>query len=290
MSRFRLINDTALALKAFAETGSRTLLMASRQLSEADVHEWQRAFEEASVSLDRRERQIEQAFSIIEKDLILLGCTAVDDQLQSGVSDAVSSIIAANVTVVVLTGDKMETAVTIGRASGIVGVDDALVYVDGLKAQRNRSVCSKMLKSLAEKMRKDLDAKKTCALVVSGIAMEFCMRYDLDCFLEIVSLCSTVICCRATPGHKAAIVYAVRKKLNKICCAIGDGANDVPMLMRANVGVGLTGKEGTQAARSADFVLHRFRHLKRLLFVHGRYSYLRSSVTVLHSFYKNMVS
>jgi magnesium-transporting ATPase (P-type) len=69
--------------------------------------------------------------------------------------------------------------------------------------------------------------------------------------------------------------------------AIGDGANDVSMIQKADVGVGLTGKEGTQAAQSADFVLHRFRHLPRLLFVHGRYSYLRMCKTVYWSFYKN---
>jgi len=54
------------------------------------------------------------------------------------------------------------------------------------------------------------------------------------------------------------------------------------------VGVGILGKEGAHAAVSSDFVVHRFKHLERLLFVHGRYSLLRSSKVVLFSLYKNL--
>jgi phospholipid-transporting ATPase len=37
--------------------------------------------------------------------------------------------------------------------------------------------------------------------------------------------------------------------------AIGDGANDVNMITSANVGIGISGKEGQQAARSADYII-----------------------------------
>ena len=42
---------------------------------------------------------------------------------------------------------------------------------------------------------------------------------------------------------------------NKITLAIGDGANDVNMIQKAHVGVGIFGKEGQQAARSADYAI-----------------------------------
>ena len=41
----------------------------------------------------------------------------------------------------------------------------------------------------------------------------------------------------------------------KTTLSIGDGANDVNMITTAHVGVGISGKEGQQAARSADFVI-----------------------------------
>ena len=51
--------------------------------------------------------------------------------------------------------------------------------------------------------------------------------------------------------------------------AIGDGANDVDMILGAHVGVGLSGAEGAQAANAADYSVSQFRFLKRLLLVHG---------------------
>jgi P-type E1-E2 ATPase len=40
--------------------------------------------------------------------------------------------------------------------------------------------------------------------------------------------------------------------------SIGDGANDVPMIMKADVGVGIKGREGMQAARASDYSIGQF--------------------------------
>ena len=71
--------------------------------------------------------------------------------------------------------------------------------------------------------------------------------------------------------------------------AIGDGANDVAMIMQADVGVGIAGREGLQAARSADYAIGQFRFLKPLMFVHGREAYRRNSLLILYNFFKNVV-
>ena len=42
---------------------------------------------------------------------------------------------------------------------------------------------------------------------------------------------------------------------DKVVLSIGDGANDVSMITEANVGVGLSGNEGSQAASSSDFAI-----------------------------------
>lgn len=57
--------------------------------------------------------------------------------------------------------------------------------------------------------------------------------------------------------------------------AIGDGANDVPMIQSAHVGVGISGKEGMQAVLASDYSIAQFRFLSRLLLVHGRWDYRR---------------
>lgn len=101
--------------------------------------------------------------------------------------------------------------------------------------------------------------------------------------------CESVICCRVTPNQKALVVKTVKEYLGKCCLAIGDGGNDVNMIMQGNVGVGIFGLEGMQAANSSDFAIPEFQCLERLLFVHGRWLYLRNAELILYFFYKNML-
>ena len=89
--------------------------------------------------------------------------------------------------------------------------------------------------------------------------------------------------------QKAQVVDVVRKKLNKITLSIGDGANDVPMIKTAHIGVGLFGEEGMGAVQASDYALPEFRMLWRLLLVHGRWNYIRISEMILYFFYKNML-
>lgn len=76
---------------------------------------------------------------------------------------------------------------------------------------------------------------------------------------------------------------------NLTTLAIGDGANDVNMINSAHVGVGISGLEGQQAARAADYSIGQFKYLKTLMFVHGREAYRRNSYVVLYMFYKNVL-
>lgn len=103
---------------------------------------------------------------------------------------------------------------------------------------------------------------------------------------------SVVLACRVSPKQKAEIVMLVRNDpddKNIISLAIGDGANDVNMINAAHVGVGISGLEGQQAARAADYSIGQFRYLKNLMFVHGREAYRRNSYLVLYMFYKNVL-
>lgn len=93
---------------------------------------------------------------------------------------------------------------------------------------------------------------------------------------------------RVSPLQKALVVKLVKRNLKSLLLAIGDGANDVSMIQAAHVGVGISGVEGLQAARSADVSIAQFRFLRKLLLVHGAWSYQRISKVILYSFYKNI--
>ncbi|XP_078526097.1 phospholipid-transporting ATPase IK-like [Lissotriton helveticus] len=109
-------------------------------------------------------------------------------------------------------------------------------------------------------------------------------------FVDLASRCQAVICCRVTPKQKAIVVQLVKRHRNATTLAIGDGANDVNMIKTADIGVGISGQEGTQAVQSSDYALAQFSYLQRLLLVHGRWSYLRICKFLRYFYYKTFAS
>ena len=136
-----------------------------------------------------------------------------------------------------------------------------------------------------------LEGRKPKALVIDGPTLHYALDPALKCcFLAVAQRCHAVICCRATPLQKAAVVDLVKVNLNQMTLAIGDGANDVSMMQKANVGVGIAGKEGMQAVMASDFAMARFKFLVKLLLVHGHWCYSRLANMMYYFFYKNVVS
>jgi phospholipid-transporting ATPase len=130
----------------------------------------------------------------------------------------------------------------------------------------------------------------TLALVIDGKSLTYALEKDLEkLFLDLAVKCKAVICCRVSPLQKAMVVKLVKKyQKESILLAIGDGANDVSMIQAAHIGIGISGMEGLQAARSADVSIAQFRFLRKLLLVHGAWSYHRVAKAILFSFYKNI--
>ena len=68
-------------------------------------------------------------------------------------------------------------------------------------------------------------------------------------FVRIAKTCEAVICCRVSPGEKAAVVKLIKNDdPHIVTLAIGDGANDVSMMKEAhrshNRDAGLIGDSG----------------------------------------------
>mmetsp|Transcript_16385 Transcript_16385/g.22464 ORF Transcript_16385/g.22464 Transcript_16385/m.22464 type:complete len:161 (+) Transcript_16385:1621-2103(+) len=97
-------------------------------------------------------------------------------------------------------------------------------------------------------------------------------------FFEVAAQAPCVCVCRCSPTQKAIITKLIGQYTGKRTAAIGDGGNDVGMIIEANVGIGIVGKEGKQASLASDFSIDEFKFLRRLVLWHGRLSYKRSSV------------
>ena len=90
----------------------------------------------------------------------------------------------------------------------------------------------------------------------------------------VAQSCKAVIACRARKDQKAKLTRLVRKGNREVVTlGVGDGANDVEMIRAAHIGVGIIGKEGTQAVNNADYAISQFRYLTRLILVYGHHEY-----------------
>lgn len=267
----------------FATEGLRTLLYAHKTLSESDYTSWKKLYQDATTSLVNRQERIEAAAEVLEQGFDLLGASAIEDKLQQGVPETIDKLRRANIKIWMLTGDKRETAINIAHAAKICKPESDLFILDCTKGD------------LEGQMRDvTTDVRTGClhsVVVIDGFTLAAVEEDPTlkHIFYTLIPLIDSVICCRASPAQKAGIVKAIRARIpSALTLAIGDGANDIAMIQASHVGIGLSGKEGLQAARVADFSIAQFRFLQRLLLVHGRWNYIRTAKFVLWTFWKEM--
>lgn len=114
-------------------------------------------------------------------------------------------------------------------------------------------------------------------LVIDGAGLERCIKEEEKLFFMETAKMNGVICCRCSPLQKTEIVKKMKLYTGLCVAAIGDGGNDVGMIQEADVGIGIVGKEGKHASLAADFSILQFNTISRLLFWHGRLSYIRTA-------------
>ncbi|ERE83238.1 putative protein unc-13-like protein [Cricetulus griseus] len=289
-------------LDDFATEGLRTLMIAYRELDNAFFQSWIKKHSEACLTIEDREKKLTMVYEEVERDLMLLGATAVEDKLQIGVPETIVTLSKAKIKVWVLTGDKQETAVNIAYSCRIFKDEmDEVFIVEGadretvlqeLRAARRKMKPESLLESdpinicLARKPKRpfrviDEMPNGNYGLVINGYSLAYALEGNMELeLLRTACMCKGVICCRMTPLQKAQVVELVKRYKKAVTLAIGDGANDIGMIKG-------TGHEGMQAMLNSDYSFCQFRYLQRLLLVHGRWSYNRMCKFLSYFFYKN---
>ncbi|WAQ97991.1 AT8A1-like protein [Mya arenaria] len=272
-------------LEQFATLGLRTLCLATADVNEDFYDEWKHTYYKASTSLQNRDKKLDEAAELIERNLNLIGATAIEDKLQEGVPETIASLAKADIKIWVLTGDKQETAVNIGYSCKLLKEGMPLLIINEHSLDGTRDVLRKHVDEFGDLIKKENEV----ALIIDGKTLKYALTCDCrQDFLDIAVSCKAVICCRVSPLQKAELVDLVKKYCKAVTLAIGDGANDVGMIQAADVGVGISGVEGLQAACASDYAIAQFRFLNKLLLVHGAWSYSRLCKLILYSFYKNI--
>jgi phospholipid-transporting ATPase len=292
-----LLKDTLKHLEVFGDDGLRTLTIARRRVNEKAYLDWSARFSAANSSLEEIEKrkndqanQIDTLMEEIERDLVLLGATAIEDKLQDNVPRAIANLMRGGMKVWMLTGDKQETAINISYACQLMDNDMRQVVLNCELFPTKDQILSHLSDVNIQMDRSGTQSRH--AVVIDGECLEITLDDD-QCreeFLKFAMRCEAVVCCRVSPSQKAEVVTLVRTTNTKArTLAIGDGANDVAMIQRAHVGVGISGQEGMQAVNSSDYAIGQFYFLEKLLLHHGRLNYKRMSILAGYMFYKNIV-
>ncbi|PHH67989.1 hypothetical protein CDD82_930 [Ophiocordyceps australis] len=270
----------------FASDGLRTLLFAYRYVDADTYTRWKHVYRQAETSLVDRQQRIDEAAQQIEDLLELAGATAIEDKLQAGVPETIDKLCRASVKVWMLTGDKRETALNIAHSARLCKPYSEIYVLDASHAgsldDAVRATLTDVSRAMVPHSVLVVDGQTLAAL--DAHARLAAMLHDLLVRVD------SVICCRASPAQKASLIAAIRHHVpDAITLAIGDGANDIGMIQASHVGIGISGREGLQAARIADYSIAQFAFLQRLLLVHGRWNYLRTAKYVLATFWKEVV-
>ncbi|CDR93704.1 phospholipid-translocating P-type ATPase, putative [Babesia bigemina] len=256
-----------------ARLGLRTLVFGYRHLSDAEFSAFESRYRHAQLSLNDREEMIKRVIATIERDLILVALSGVQDNLQPHVRSTLEALRDAGIKIWMLTGDKVDTAKCIAISAGIKDKSHSLCQIT--------SENTKDKDDIKQKLENFSMGPTSTMLVVDGTVVATSIKEFSKFFIMVATMAPAVLCCRCTPFIKAELVRLIKQYTGKRTCAIGDGDNDVPMITEADVGIGIVGKEGLQASLSADYSIHRFHYIKRIILWHGRNSY-KSSASLTH--------
>jgi len=231
-----LRKSTAEHLEIFAREGLRTLCVAQRELTEEEYQSWSKQHEIAAASVHNREEKLEEVSDAIERDLSLIGGTAIEDRLQDGVPDTIALLAEAGIKLWVLTGDKVETAINIGFSCNLL--DNGMDLIQFKSEENNLESAAALLDEYLVRYfnmtgsEAELKAAKkdhtppppTHALVIDGDALKLVLEDELKMkFLLLCKQCKAVLCCRVSPSQKAAVCQMVKLGLDVMTLSIGDG-------------------------------------------------------------------
>ena len=234
----------------YAEDSMRTLIFGYKKLTEEEITKSKNAHPDDDLGF----------FQELAKGLCFAFMVGIRDNNREDVPEAIKKCHHAGITVRMVTGDNINTAIAISKDVGIIEPSQA-------------SECKRLAQYYREQVEKNEDAKngirngenpialegEIFRVICGGITKKQGEKGDLEIFLNNrEAFKHTVkelkVIARASPEDKFILVFGL-KELGNIVAVTGDGTNDAPALRQAHVGFAM-GIRGTDIAKdAADVVL-----------------------------------
>ena len=237
-SNEKFISQSKKFIDYFSQFGFRTLFVAMKIIDSNKFEDWNTRYRSASMDFKHKKENIEELQNEIESGLHLIGATIVEDKLQDKVPDTIRDLKLAGIKIWMLTGDKFSTAFNIGLSCNLVSNEMKIFKIRGERGE-NMDFLIEEFSKFYNHNNVDIQDLPPYGIVIDSAALTSIIgdKDNLSNFLLIAHNANSVICCRVSPLQKAQVVKAMKEyKKESVIIAIGDGGNDVSMLMEAHIG------------------------------------------------------
>ena len=192
-----------------AKEGLRTLAFCYKYVDESEYNQWKQKLNEISNSFNSTEEDEDKIISSLEVGMKFVGISGVEDLLQDSVRETIESLREASIKVWVLTGDKVETAKCIAKATGL---------------KQKQEQFFEMLDEDPVKIENQIVqlSTKRDVLIIQGNVLAKIYDSGLErSFFQAVHHLNAIMFCRCSPTQKALVVKSVQKNCSGVVCAIG---------------------------------------------------------------------
>ena len=211
-------------VKKFANQAYRTLLITYKDMSMADYE----ALKESSNDFEKEgDRQI------LEKDLTAVGIFGLQDPLRPSIKESILKCRTAGITVIMCTGDNIDTAIAISKNAGIVTEEQCAASEYSCMTGKN------FRETVGTIATKTIDGKEVDYVP------------NMKKFREVKE--HLRVLARSSPEDKYLLVTGIQD-CNGVVAVTGDGTNDAPALTKADVGFSM-GITGTDVAKGASDII-----------------------------------
>ncbi|KAG8515841.1 putative cation-transporting ATPase 13A4, partial [Galemys pyrenaicus] len=194
----------------------------------------------------------------VESDLIFLGLLILENRLKEETKPVLEELISARIRTVMITGDNLQTAVTVARKSGMVSENQKIILIEANEGS-GPSIASISWKLIEEKRHlaygnqdnyiieefSDSGGEGNYHFALSGRSFQIISQHFSSLLPKI--LINGTIFARMSPGQKSSLVEEFQK-LDYFVGMCGDGANDCGALKMAHVGISLSEQEASVAS------------------------------------------
>nr|XP_033815070.1 probable cation-transporting ATPase 13A4 isoform X3 [Geotrypetes seraphini] len=196
----------------------------------------------------------------VESDLIFLGLLILENRLKVETKSALQELCSARIRTVMITGDNLQTAVTVARNSSMISEESKIILVEACEVEADNSA-SITWKLMDDYERHKLGVSDTCIKVdvisspaegksdyhfaMNGQTYQVILQHFSNLLPKL--LLNGTVFARMSPGQKSSLVEEFQK-LDYFVGMCGDGANDCGALKMAHAGISLSEQEASVAS------------------------------------------